>query len=84
MRMRMMLATLVVGVLLLAAQPWVRAVAAADMPDSWITVKTKIALMTTEGVSTRDLNVDTVHGLVTLHGKVSVETEKRRLSWRAR
>ena len=41
---------------------------AADTPDAWITMKTKIALMTAENVSTKDLNVDTVKGVVTLHG----------------
>ena len=49
---------------------------AADAPDSWLTMKTKIALMTAEGVSTSDLNVDTVQGVVTLHGKVPSEGEK--------
>ena len=49
---------------------------AADTPDAWVTIKTKIALMTTEGVSTKDLNVDTVNGVVTLHGKVATEAEK--------
>ncbi|HEY2153813.1 MAG TPA: hypothetical protein VGH34_23610 [Vicinamibacterales bacterium] len=36
---------------------------AADTPDSWVTMKTKVSLMTTEGVSTSDLNVDTVDGV---------------------
>src|ERR1700737_2678687 len=49
---------------------------AADTPDAWVTIKTKVSLMTTEGVSTKDLNVDTVHGVVTLHGKVATESEK--------
>lgn len=49
---------------------------AADTPDAWVTMKTKVALMTTEGVSTTDLNVDTVNGVVTLHGKVATEAEK--------
>ena len=49
---------------------------AADTPDSWITMKTKIALMTTDNLSTSDLNVDTVNGVVTLHGKVPTEAEK--------
>lgn len=51
-------------------------VKAADAPDAWVTMKTKVSLMTTEGVSTRDLNVDTVNGVVTLHGKVATEAEK--------
>ena len=49
---------------------------AADTPDAWVTMKTKVALMTTDGVSTADLNVDTVNGVVTLHGKVATEAEK--------
>src|ERR1041384_5808669 len=49
---------------------------AADAPDAWLTMKTKIELMTTEGVSTSDLNVDTVQGVVTLHGKVPTQSEK--------
>ena len=49
---------------------------AADTPDAWITMKTKIALMTTEGVSTKSLNVDTVKGVVTLHGQVPTTAEK--------
>src|SRR5262245_44537762 len=51
---------------------------AADRPDSWITMKTKLALMTTEGVDTWDLNVDTVKGAVTLHGKVATEAAKEK------
>jgi hyperosmotically inducible periplasmic protein len=49
---------------------------AADTPDTWITMKTKIALMTTENVIPADLNVDTVNGVVTIHGKVATDAEK--------
>jgi hyperosmotically inducible periplasmic protein len=49
---------------------------AADTPDAWITMKTKIALMTADELSTMDLNVDSVKGVVTLHGKVATEAEK--------
>lgn len=49
---------------------------AADTPDAWVTIKTKVSLMTTEGISTKDLSVDTVNGVVTLHGKVATEAEK--------
>jgi hyperosmotically inducible protein len=49
---------------------------AADTPDPWITMKTKIALITTEDMSTKDLNVDTVKGVVTLHGMVATDAEK--------
>ena len=51
---------------------------AADTPDAWITMKTKIALMTTDNVSAADLNVDTVSGVVTLHGKVAREGERNK------
>jgi hyperosmotically inducible protein len=51
---------------------------AADRPDSWVTAKTKLALMTTEGIDTWDLNVDTVNGVVTLHGKVASEAAKQK------
>jgi hyperosmotically inducible periplasmic protein len=54
------------------------AVRAADTSDAWVTMKTKIALMTTEGVSTKELNVDTVDGVVTLHGKVATEAEREK------
>jgi hyperosmotically inducible protein len=49
---------------------------AADAPDAWLTMKTQIALLTAEGVSTSDLNVDTVQGVVTLHGRAPTEGEK--------
>ena len=52
------------------------AASAADTPDAWITMKTKVSLMTSDKVSTSDLNVDTVNGVVTLHGKVATEAEK--------
>ena len=57
---------------------------AADTPDAWVTMKTKVSLMTTEGVSTKDLNVDTVNGVVTLHGKVATEAEKTKAEGVAR
>lgn len=44
--------------------------------DAWLTMKTKIALMTADNVNTSDLNVDTVAGAVTLHGKVETTAEK--------
>jgi osmotically-inducible protein OsmY len=44
--------------------------------DAWITTKAKLTLLTTEGVSTTSINVDTIEGQVTLHGKVATETEK--------
>jgi osmotically-inducible protein OsmY len=53
---------------------------AADMkePDLLVTSMAKISLMTAENVHIRDINVDTVNGVVTLHGKVPTEAEKAR------
>ena len=50
----------------------------ADSGDVWLTTKAKIALLTAEGVSVRGVNVDTVDGAVTLHGKVKTEAEKEK------
>jgi hyperosmotically inducible protein len=64
----------VVTGLLLAAVP---SLGFADWrPDAWITTKAKIALATSENVNATDVNVDTVNGLVTLHGKVPTEAAK--------
>jgi osmotically-inducible protein OsmY len=49
---------------------------ATATPDSWITTKTKIALLTSESVSGTAVNVDTTDGQVTLHGKVESGAEK--------
>jgi osmotically-inducible protein OsmY len=50
--------------------------AVADTSDGWITTKAKIMLLTTDGVSGTKVNVDTVDGKVTLHGKVPTAAEK--------
>ncbi|MEO8358531.1 MAG: BON domain-containing protein [Vicinamibacteria bacterium] len=52
--------------------------ATADTGDVWLTTKCKIALLTTEGLSVRGVNVDTIDGAVTLHGKVKTEAEKEK------
>ncbi len=57
--------------LVLAAAPVL-----ADAPDAWLTTKAKIALLTADGVSVTAVNVDSVKGKVTLHGKVKSEGEK--------
>ena len=49
---------------------------AADTPEAWLTAKSKVALMTTEGIRTTHLNVDTVNGVVTLHGQVPAADQK--------
>jgi hyperosmotically inducible periplasmic protein len=48
----------------------------AATPDAWITTKTKLALLTTEGVSGMAINVDTVGGQITLHGTVRSAAEQ--------
>lgn len=83
--MKMLLSTLTLATALSLGQgAW--SPVAADTPDAWITAKTRIALMTTDGIDTWDLNVDTTNGVVTLHGKVetaaakaAAEREARRL-----
>ena len=49
---------------------------AAAPSDAWITTKAKLALITSDNVSARNVNVDTTNGQVTLHGKVASATEK--------
>jgi hyperosmotically inducible protein len=44
--------------------------------DPWITLKTKIALLTTDNLDAHTINVDTINGRVTLHGKVDTSAEK--------
>ena len=50
--------------------------ASADAKDGWITTKSKIALLTSDGFSVKGANVDTVNGNVTLHGKVATDADK--------
>ncbi|HTI39676.1 MAG TPA: BON domain-containing protein [Vicinamibacterales bacterium] len=64
------------SVLVVAALMMTAGAARAAEPDSWITAKTKVALMTTEGIHTAHLNVDTVKGVVTLHGQVPTADQK--------
>jgi hyperosmotically inducible protein len=51
-------------------------VASADVSDSWITTKAKIALLTTDGFSVNGVNVDTINGNVTIHGKVGTSGDR--------
>ncbi|MFN7984588.1 MAG: BON domain-containing protein [Vicinamibacterales bacterium] len=53
-------------------------VAHAQVKDAWITAKAKIDLMTTDGLRTSDLNVDTENGVVTLHGHVPSAMQRDR------
>jgi hyperosmotically inducible protein len=49
--------------------------AAGKRSDTWVTMKTKIALITEDDIDAMDIRVDTVRGRVTLHGKVTSERE---------
>jgi periplasmic protein CpxP/Spy len=45
--------------------------------DSWLTLKTKLALLGDERVSSNDVSVKTVKGVITLHGKVASAEEQK-------
>jgi hyperosmotically inducible protein len=49
-----------------------------DSPDAWLTTKVKLALLTTKDVPSMAIDVDTVHDVVTLSGKVETEAAKAR------
>jgi len=83
------LLALVAGAALLVGAAWVQAQALEAAPDdtstsasdgepsdAWITTKVKAALITAEGVPSSSVHVDTVDGLVTLHGSVGTASEK--------
>jgi len=55
-----------------------------DSPDAWLTMKVKLALMTAKDVPAMSIDVDTVHDVVTLSGKVADEAEKTRAGEAAR
>jgi osmotically-inducible protein OsmY len=57
---------------------------ATGVSDAWITTKTKITLFTTQDVSSNAINVDTVDGMVTLHGKVTSAEEKAKAEGEAK
>ena len=44
--------------------------------DAWITTKAKTAVAADLGTTAGDVNVDTVDGVITLHGKVRTDEEK--------
>jgi osmotically-inducible protein OsmY len=56
----------------LAASAW------ADSKDVWLTTKAKIALLTADDVKATAVNVDTVDGVITIHGKVPTEASKEK------
>jgi hyperosmotically inducible periplasmic protein len=48
-----------------------------EVTDSWLTLKTKLALLGDERVSSNDVSVKTVKGVITLHGKVPSADEQK-------
>ena len=48
------------------------------VPDAWITARAKIALLTTRGLTARDVVVDSIAGRVSLSGKVPTAADKRK------
>ena len=74
--------TLIAGVLLslgLLAAPSFAAqgTATGEVTDSWLTLKTKLALLADERVTSTDVSVKTVKGVITLHGKVPSAEEQK-------
>lgn len=51
--------------------------AGVEMSDSWITLKTKLALLADERVSSLDVSVKTRKGVITLRGKVESEQARQ-------
>ena len=62
-----------------AQEPASGAVAATEraVTDSWLTLKTKLALLGDERVSSNDVSVTTVQGVITLRGKVASAAEQQ-------
>lgn len=54
----------------------ITSVVRADVPDSWITTKATIMLLTTDGLSVKGANVDTIDGKVTIHGQVATSADR--------
>ena len=51
--------------------------ASIEMSDSWMTLKTKLALLADERVSSGDVSVKTQEGVITLRGKVENEAARQ-------
>lgn len=72
-----MIAVLVLSLGLLAAPGFAATTATGEVSDSWLTLKTKLALLGDERVSSNDVSVKTVKGVITLHGKVASADEQK-------
>ena len=68
--------TIIFGLLAASLMSAAPGIARASASDAWITTKAKMTLLTTEGVSGTGIDVDTIEGRVTLHGKVDSNEEK--------
>jgi hyperosmotically inducible periplasmic protein len=53
------------------------ATATQEVTDSWLTLKTKLALLADERVSSADVHVTTQSGVITLRGKVDSDAEQQ-------
>ena len=53
------------------------ATAKGEVTDSWLTLKAKLALLGDERVSSNEVSVKTVKGVITLHGKVASADEQQ-------
>ena len=73
---KMALTVALVGTIVVAGAIVARADVKADVNDSWITTKAKIVLLTTDGFSVNGVNVDTLNGNVTMHGKVATAADR--------
>jgi osmotically-inducible protein OsmY len=51
--------------------------ATREVTDSWLTLKTKLALLADERISSNEVSVKTVKGVITLHGKVASAEEQK-------
>jgi len=63
---------LLAATLLIASAAW-----AGDPPDGWITTKVKLSLFTAPDVDPNAVHVDTLNGMVILHGKVRTAADKK-------
>jgi osmotically-inducible protein OsmY len=53
------------------------ATATGEITDSWLTLKTKLALLADERIRSNEVSVKTVKGVITLHGKVASADEQK-------
>lgn len=63
--------------LIIAGASWASPSSAASAPDAWITTDAKVRLIANSDTPARDINVDTLAGVVTLFGTVPTEAARR-------